>query len=297
MRLINTWFAAAVLLVLQTNPATAVSTYSAIAVAGVSVSTDSAGGLSDLGYVGSTVAYSASAQASFDEGVLVSLDDETVFRAVSPIPLGGGADLGDLLFKPVSGIAEFGSVMAVTDEAEAFASGAADGAPGVFNLTADVDGKAFDTGDPAFANSKVRWNIEIFFQNLSDMPINATWTINHVLGAEAMADPRGTAYAEGRFEIRGAEDVVNAAGDPPPNDKVEPSPPSLSGTTRVHFALAPQQIKSLNFALEANGNATIVPLPASGALFLAGIAMLTAFARRGDPAPAVRGGQRDAAIS
>lgn len=261
------------------SPASAVSTFSASAIAGVSLSTSPGDSLDDLAFLGSIARYNASAQASFDNGVLVDLDDGVVEKRRKGVPttfgavFAGGGSLGSLLLEPVGDSIEFGPVDAVTDEAEGHGKGEFSGAGANLNLSASVDGKAFDTGDPAFGNAKVRWSFVIDFQNLSSEEMTAIWTVNHVLDAAADADPKGTAFATATFSSPGAPDVTNAAADPIPPDGapgLSKDPPALSGTTIFNFALAAGEIKRFEFALEAQGNAT-VPTPASGLLLGTGL--------------------------
>lgn len=261
------------------NPASAVSTFSAKAIAGVSLSTNAGGSLNDLAFLGSIARYNASAQASFDVGVIVDLDDGLVTKRLKGAPttfgavFAGGGSLASLLLEPVGDPIVFGDVDAVSDEAEGHGRSDFSGDGANLNLSASVDGKAIDTGDPSFGNAKVRWSFTIDFQNLSSEEMTAIWTVNHVLDATADADPKGTAFATSTFSSPGAPDVVNAAADPIPSDGapgLSKNPPILSGTSRFNFVLAPNEIKSFQFALEAQGNAT-VPTPASGILFASGI--------------------------
>ena len=225
----------------------AVSTFSASAAAGVSVSTNSAGGLGDLGYRGSRVSYAASAQATFDIGVIVDLEDTVVAKTGNGASFEsiflGGESLASLLLKPAGKPIPFGAVSAVSDEAEGKGDFSIGDSGASFSLTANASGKAIDTGDPAFGNAKVRWDVSISFENLSDAAMVATWSVNHVLSAAAAADPRGTAFALALFETAGAPDVINAAADPPigPNgnngDGLKPDPPILSGATNISFAI------------------------------------------------------------
>jgi len=269
------------------NPANAVSTFSARAVAGVALSTNPGGSLDDLAYLGSIARYNASAQASFDNGVLVDLDDGVVEKRLKGTPttfgaaFAAGGSLGGLLLEPIGDSIEFGPVDAVTDEAEGHGEGDFSGAGANLSLSASVDGKAFDTSDPAFGNAKVRWSFVIDFQNLSSEEMTAIWTVNHVLDAAASADPKGTAFATATFSSPGAPDVINAAGDPIAPDAapgLRKDPPALSGTTIFNFALAAGEIKRFEFALEAQGNAT-VPTPASGLLLGTGILIAVSAAR------------------
>lgn len=282
----------------------AASTYSARSTAFLSVATASDGSLSDdLAYLGSSISYSGSAQASFDNGVLVDLDDASFSKTVTATPfttiLSAEAGLAGTLLQPTDGSFDFGDVSAITDEAEGFGSGTAVNDGTDFKLTADVNGSAFDTGDPAFANSKVRWDLSITFQNTGLADLTAIWTVQHFLEAAANADPKGTAFSTATFSTTGADDVVNGAADPPipPNpqngDGLVSNPPILSGTTFINFSLAAGQIKTLSVAVEARGNATIVPLPASGLVFFATLAGLVAFAGQRRLATGMIGQQRD----
>lgn len=292
MRALNLGFVAgfAVVAALAVRPAAAMSTFSAQAFAAITLSSNSNGGLADLGYLGSQARYGASAQASFDEGVRVDLDDGVVNKsATPPISFGAvvaGGPIGDLFLKPTDKPIVYGAVDAMSDEAEGHGRSGNASSGASFELSANVNGQATDTGDLAFGNAKVRWDLLVTFQNISNEALIATWTVNHILSAAAMADPRGTAYAQSTFSGSGAPDVANAAADPPipPNPDnmagVGPNPPALSGTTRFHFSLAPQQIKSFEFALEATGNARITPLPAAGPLLLSALAFVALAARR-----------------
>ncbi|MFW5426196.1 MAG: hypothetical protein ACKE8R_02990 [Methylophagaceae bacterium] len=282
--------------------ANAASTYAASANLILDVRSNAS--LDGLWYRGSNTSYEASTQATADGSTVVKNKVINVNKALDPgfsigqflnPDFGPRKPLDDLFLVPEKGPKpSFDGVEAINQGAEGRGGNTTSTSTRPARFTANVDGIARDPVE--LSNSKVRWDLLIFFQNVTDTNLLLNWLIAYSFHNEAHADPRGSAFSEssvkvqwGKLDSKGDrvgnsifKDSAAACGfnhpecsalGSNPNDKVSPE-------LAFMFNLAPGEIGYFNVELVAAGNASVVPIPASLPLFGSGLALLSWFTRR-----------------
>lgn len=285
-------------LLLSTGPAKAASTYDASAAAALRLSAVS-GSLDDLLYLTSQVGYSAHVEAKSNglqdrKAITVPIN-----KSEKPAPSFGslfsnGKDLTDVFLTLSTGRQFLPELIATAGGAKAVADGEATpsaGSGGRFKVAAN----GFATDLVESANSRSRLDLFVAFQNNSDSDMELQWQVVYSLHDEAHADPRGSAFAQsgiqaarGTFESGGRVfepnifgDRLAACGFNHPECSLAEMPPDISGVEALFSqTLAAGAIAFFNVELVAEGNATVVPVPAALPLFLSGLVGLGVMARR-----------------
>ena len=149
-----------------------------------------------------------------------------------------------------------------------------------------VDGKATDPVESA--NSRVRWDLLLAFENTSNATLDIEWSLTYAFHNEAHADPRGSAYSESIIRAaRGTYDngsrvfetnifdvAAGACGHNHPTCTLGETPPDKPNMTALFAqALAPGERAFFNIEMIAAGNASVVPVPAALPLFGTGLAL------------------------
>lgn len=273
-------------------PANAASMYVSSATAVLSLSTT--GSLDDLAYLGSEVGYSAHAEAISNgvkdrEAITQPLFKSGTFGSFGS-NFASGKGLEELLMAFSSGARPlYPEVEAMVGGAKSkgdIDTGPSGGNGGRFSVSAD--GVATDPVESA--DSRSRLDVFVAFQNTSNSVLEIEWSLTYGLHNEAIADPRGSAFAESRvraargtfengdpvFEDNIFEKVAGACGFNHPFcadlGETPADPPSLEMLFKQ--ILEPGESQFFNFELVAAGNAIVVPVPAALPLFGTGLALM-----------------------